>query len=130
MPLLDAVQVGLGSLRFVVLKICCPAGGEKLTKLTYAVNLLFGSMTALPIEFRVGSSGLGAGKFTPVTLVSVAEPVVVAKTLPSRMPTIRTLSSCGEMPIVVTTTPEVLVGNGEGTNGPWLTVTIVSPLLT
>src|SRR5262245_19434146 len=103
----------------------------------YAVNLLFGSMTALPIEFRVVSSGLGAGKFAPVTFVKVAEPVVVAKTFPSRMPTILTLSSCGEIPIVVITTPTGKVGFGGhgavgqmvpvGTSGAWLTRVIVSP---
>src|ERR1051325_7088990 len=93
MPLLDGTQTGVGSFKFVVLKICWPAGGEKLVKLTYAVNLLFGSMTALPIEFRVRSIGFGAGKFAPVTSVRVAEPVVVANTCPSRIPTMRTLSS-------------------------------------
>src|ERR1041384_3039197 len=80
MPLLDGIQFGVGSFRFVVLKICWPAGGEKLVKLTYAVNLLLGSMIALPIEFRVRSIGFGGGKFTPVTSVRLAEPVVVAKT--------------------------------------------------
>ncbi len=78
--MLAGVQVGTAALRFVVLKICCPAGGEKLVKLMYAVNLLFGSIIALPIEFLVESSGFGAGKFAPVTSVRVLEPVVVAKT--------------------------------------------------
>src|SRR5258705_5900706 len=117
-PLLDGTHVGVGEFKSVVLKICWPSGGEKLVKLMYAVNLLFGSITARPIEFRVKSAGFGAGKLAPVTLVSVVEPVVVAKTLPSRIPTIRTLSSCGDTPIVVTTMPDVLVGFGEGTSGP------------
>jgi len=40
-------------------------------------------------------------------LVSVVEPVVVAKTLPLRMPTMRTLSFVGEMPIALTATPAI-----------------------
>jgi hypothetical protein len=88
------------------------------------VNLLFGSITARPIEFLDRSAGLGGGKLAPVTFVSVVEPVVVAKTWPVLIPTIRTLSSCGEMPMVVMTTPCVAL---TGTSGPWLASAIVSP---
>ena len=40
----------------------------------------------------------------PVTLVSVLEPVVVAQTLPFASPTMRTLSSWGEIPMAVMAT--------------------------
>ena len=84
-------------------------------------------MTARPMEFLVVSAGFGAGKFAPVTFVKVLEPVVVAKTSPSRIPTMRTLSSCVEIPTVVTTTPEP--AGLDGTNGPWLTSVMESPRL-
>src|SRR5437660_7721564 len=94
-------------------------------------------MTALPIEFRVRSIGLGGGKFAPVTFVKVVEPVVMAKTFPSRIPTILTLSSCAETPTVVITTPTGKVrfgGHGAveqtvpvGTRGAWLARIMVSP---
>jgi len=59
------------------------------------------------------------GKLPEVMFTSVEDPVLVAQTWPFVNPTIRYVSSCGEMAIV-------LIGDVLEI-GAWLTTTIVSP---
>jgi hypothetical protein len=63
-----------------------------------------------------------------VTSVSVFDPVEVAKTLPLRKPTRRTLSFCGAIAIVVSTwLTGVAGGTASVASGRWLTAVSVSP---
>src|SRR5689334_5855558 len=79
---------------------------------------------SVPTAVLAGLVGQG-----PVTSVIGLAPVVVANTRPNLMPTMRTLSFCGEIPMALTGT---LAGLGDGLPVSWnfwLTGTMVTPLL-
>src|SRR4029453_6539061 len=93
-----------------------------LAKATFAVFVSFGSTTTRETNRRgcaVAFALVGQG---PVMSTSGEEPVVVAKTFPKRIPTMRTPSSWGEMPIALTATgPAAMAWRGD-----WLTGTMVT----